>query len=97
MLGLKMDAPPSVTVSTTENRGHSAEELAEMALAKIIQVGEDLPEPIKAQAEAYRDRLRHVLVFYMRQAMLSQRVTIVAAIQKAEPDLDGLLDFIRSI
>lgn len=66
----------SVTVSTTENRGHSPEELAEMALNKIVQIGEEAPEPIRAQALAYKERLREILVFYMRQAMLSERVTM---------------------
>ena len=68
----------SVMVHTTENRGHSAEELADMALGKMITVGDTAPEPIKAQALAYRDELRTILVFYMRQAMLSERTTMRA-------------------
>lgn len=68
----------SVMVHTTNNRGHSAEELAEMALGKIIAVGDELPEPIKQQALAYRDKLRTILVLYMRQAMLSERATFRA-------------------
>jgi|TARA_R110000744_G_scaffold39283_2_gene89467 hypothetical protein len=65
---------------TTTNRGHSAEELAEMALNKIVFIGSDIPDPIKEQALAYRDNLRDVLVFYMRQAMLSERTTMRAEI-----------------
>jgi hypothetical protein len=70
----------SVMVHTTENRGHSADELAEMALDKIIYVGQEVPEPIREQALAYREKLRGILVFYMRQAMLSERVTMKADI-----------------
>lgn len=69
-----------VEVHATHNRGHSAEELAEMALNKIFHVGENAPAPIKAQAEAYRDNIRDVLIFYIRQAMLSERVTMRAEI-----------------
>jgi len=65
-----------VMVHTTRNRGHSAEELTEMALEKIIRVSGDMPEPIRAQVMAYKDNLRDILLFYMRQAMLSERVTI---------------------
>jgi len=65
-----------VMVHTTRNRGHSAEELTEMALDKIIRVSGDMPEPIRAQVMAYKDNLRDILLFYMRQAMLSERVTI---------------------
>jgi hypothetical protein len=69
-----------VTVHTTCNRGHSAEELTEMALEKVIHISGDMPEPIKVQVMAYKDSLRDILLFYMRQAMLSERVTIRAEI-----------------
>ena len=69
-----------VIVHTTRNRGHSAEELTEMALEKIIRISGDVPEPIRVQVMAYKDNLRDVLLFYMRQAMLSERVTIRAEI-----------------
>ena len=69
-----------VVVHTTSHRGHSAEEIAEMALDKIISVGENAPEPIKAQAFAYKVRLREVLTFYIRKAMLSERTTMRAEI-----------------
>jgi hypothetical protein len=70
----------NVTVHTTRDRGHSAEELTEMALEKIIRISVDMPEPIKTQVMAYKDNLRDILLFYMRQAMLSERVTIRAEI-----------------
>jgi hypothetical protein len=63
-------------VHTTENRGHSPEELAEMALDKIIFVGEEVPEPIRQQALAYRDKLREILLYYMHKAVQSDRATI---------------------
>ena len=69
-----------VSVHTTRNRGHSAEELTEMALEKIMRGSGDMPEPIRAQVIAYKDSLRDILLFYMRQAMLSERVTIRAEI-----------------
>ena len=65
-----------VGVHTTQHRGHSAEELTEMALEKIIYVSDNMPDVIKSQALAYKDQLRGLLLFYMRQAMLSERVTI---------------------
>ena len=67
-------------VCATKDRGHTAEELADMALNKIVFIGADVPDPIKEQALAYRENLRSVLVFYMRQAMLSERTTMKAEI-----------------
>jgi len=68
----------SVMVHTTTNRGHSPEELAEMALDKILYIGEEVPEPIRDQALAYREKIRNILVFYMRQAIQSERSTMRA-------------------
>jgi hypothetical protein len=78
MLDLTTGEVGAVQVHTTHNRGHSAEELTEMALNKIILIGGDAPEPIRSQAEAYRGRLRNIILFYMRQAMLSERATFRA-------------------
>ena len=70
----------SVDVHTTINRGHSAEELVDMAMNKIMYVGENAPPAIRDQAMAYREQLRAILLFYIRQAMLSERVTMKAEI-----------------
>ena len=70
----------SVDVHTTINRGHSAEELVDMAMNKIMYVGENAPPAIRDQAMAYREQLRNILLFYIRQAMLSERVTMRAEI-----------------
>lgn len=66
----------SVGVVTTHNRGHSAEELTDMAVNKIIAVGDSAPEPIRAQALAYRENMRNIILHYMRQAMRSERATL---------------------
>jgi len=66
----------TVEVMTTQNRGHSAEELTEMAVNKIISIGKDAPEPIRAQALAYRENLRSIILLYIRRAMQSERSTI---------------------
>ena len=79
--------PGTVNVHTTEHRGHSPEELAEMAMDKIIHVSGDMPPAIRDQVEAYKDRLRAVLIFYLKQAQASERTTICVKLEKA-----GLLD-----
>ena len=42
-----------VAVFTSTNRGHSPEEMADMALNKIMLVSEDAPPVIRDQALAY--------------------------------------------
>tara|TARA_Y100000114_G_scaffold75793_1_gene69505 strand:+ start:159 stop:458 length:300 start_codon:yes stop_codon:yes gene_type:complete len=73
---MELPKEPIVTVHATENRGHSPEEVAERCLDKIIQVSETAPSPIREQAYAFRDVLRPLLVFYMREAINSDRTTV---------------------
>lgn len=73
----------SVFVHTTSGRGFTPEEVAERCLDKIISVSEDANPAIRAQADAFRDQLRAVLVFYMKQAISSDRTTIYNALSDA--------------
>ena len=69
-------------VFTSENRGHSPEEMAEMAMNKIMSVSESAPPAIKAQALAHREMLKQVLIFYMEKMAQSERTTIWAKLRQ---------------
>jgi hypothetical protein len=71
-----------VRVFTTNGRGWTPEELADRALEKILSVSETADPAIKAQAYAYRDRIKYVLIFYMQEAIRSDRTTICAELAK---------------
>lgn len=82
----------SVSVHTTVNRGFTPEEIAERALDKIISVGSQSNPIIREQAEAFRNRIRSVLVFYMYEAVKSERTTMAAKLRSAgHPELVDLL------
>ena len=82
-----------VSVLTTNNRGFMPEEIAERALDKIIYVGGNSHPAIRDQAEAFRENIRKVLVFYMKEAINSDRTTIAARLREAgHPELIKLLD-----
>ena len=66
----------SVAVQTTENRGHTPEELASFAVQKIIEIADDADPVLKAQAMAFRERMFWVIVHTARQAILSDRTTL---------------------
>ena len=71
-----------VEVQTTNNRGWTPEELAERALAKLISVSDTADEQVKAQALVFKEQIREVLVFYMKEAIRSDRTTICAELEK---------------
>jgi hypothetical protein len=83
----------SVRVETTQNRGFTPEEIAERALDKIMYVGSQTHPLIREQAEAFRDNIRKILVFYMNEAVRSHNVTLVNKFKKAGyPELVKILD-----
>ena len=71
-----------VAVFTSTNRGHSPEEMADMALNKIMLVSEDAPPVIRDQALAYKAKLKDILIFYMNRMAQSERTTIWALMQQ---------------
>ena len=42
-------------VVTTNNRGHSVNEVAEMATNKLVSISDEAPAPLRAQAHAFRE------------------------------------------
>lgn len=82
-----------VVVHTTENRGFTPEELTERALDKLIYVGQNSHPVIREQAEAFREQIRGVVLFYLKEAVSSHNVTISnRLIQAGHPELTKLLD-----
>tara|TARA_R100000935_G_scaffold18124_1_gene35160 strand:+ start:1822 stop:2112 length:291 start_codon:yes stop_codon:yes gene_type:complete len=73
----------SVEVKTTNSRGFTAEETAEMCTDKIVNVSQNAPPAIKDQALAYKNEVNSVIVTYMKQAIKSDRTTVYNAIKDA--------------
>lgn len=83
----------TVRIMTTQGRGFSAEELAERAVHQIIAVGDNAPPAIAEQARAFREDLREVLIYFMREAMRSRNVTLANKFTEAGfPELVKLID-----
>jgi|TARA_R110000824_G_scaffold366171_1_gene554774 hypothetical protein len=72
-----------VEVITTNNRGLSVEEAAQMAVNKILYVSKDAPEPLREQAIAFKDTVQEVIVHYMRYAVDQDRATISSKLREA--------------
>ena len=82
-----------VMVMSTQDRGFTPEEVAERALDKLIYVGSNAHPAIRDQAEAFKDSIRQVLVYYMHEAIRSHNVTLANKLQQAgHPELTALLD-----
>jgi len=82
-----------IQVFTKDHGGFTPEEVAERALDKIIQVGDQSHPLVREQAIAFRNHIREVLVFYMNEAVKFDRVTLAHKLREAgHPELIKLLD-----
>ena len=79
-------------VKTTNYRGHSIEEVAQMATDKLISVSDTAPEPIKTQAHAFRELCQKVIVYYMQEAVNNHMCTIGNKLDKqGQKDLANII------
>ena len=69
-------------VQTTQERGHTPEELAINAVQKIISISDTADPVIKQQAEAFRERMFYVIVHTLNQAVKSDRTTLYNEFKK---------------
>jgi hypothetical protein len=72
----------TVKVFTSNNGGHTPEQIADMAMNKIMIVSETAPPPLRDQAITYKDNVRNVILYYLQQMAQSERTTIWALLKK---------------
>ena len=81
-----------VVVKTTERRGLSPEELAERAVEQIVSVSSSVDTVVRQQAEAFRNRIYHVVLGIIKQAIKSDRTTLINEfIQQGQSDTADIL------
>lgn len=82
----------SVRTVSVSGRGFTPEELAEQAVDRIISIGGNCNPVLQAQAEAFREQIRLVLLQYMQQAVKSNHTTLAVKFRAAgHPELVRLL------
>ena len=81
-----------VVVKTTERRGLSPEELAERAVEQIVSGSSSVDPIVRQQAEAFRNRIYHVVLGIIKQAIKSDRTTLINEfIQQGQSDTADIL------
>jgi hypothetical protein len=81
-----------VVVKTTDRRGLSPEELAERAVEQIVGISSSVDPIVKQQAEAFKSRIYHVVLGIIKQAIKSDRTTLMNEfIQQGHSDIADIL------
>ncbi len=68
----------NVLVTTTENKGHDPEFWAQAVADRIVSVGGECHPVIAQQAEAFKDAVRETALYYIKEAIKSDRTTLTA-------------------
>jgi len=89
---LRMGAPAGVQVHTTHHRGFTPEEITARCMGRILSISDETPGPVREQALAFRAQLERTILFYMREAVYSDRLTVENALREAgRPDLGEMI------
>lgn len=81
----------NVTVMTSNNGGHSIDEISDLLLRRLISVADTAPPVIKAQALQYQESLRILIRHYMAEAVRSDRATLAGKLRREAPDVADLI------
>ena len=71
-----------VSVTTTEYKGHDPEYWAGQATNRIVSVGSNCHPAIAQQAEAFKEMVQTLVCLYMKEAIKSDRTTLIAELLK---------------
>lgn len=72
----------TVNIFSTSGRDYDYEELADMAISKIINIGPEVPSPIREQAFAFRDKVKNIIMHYLKAAQECERRTIAIKVRE---------------
>ena len=72
----------NIEVLTTDNKGHSIEEVSQMAANRILYIADEAPSPILDHAQAFKNTLKQTLIYYMSQAVEQDRAKICAKLMQ---------------
>ena len=79
-------------VTTRQNRGHTPEELAAMAVDKIVSTSENADPMVKAQADAFKNRIQAIITFYVREGINNHICTVCNELEKqCQKDLANII------
>ena len=83
MFDLSVATVGTASVMTSEKGGLSNDQIAEMLTNKLIYVSDDAPEPIRLQAEAFKEKVRNLAQYYIELARKEERASICARVREA--------------
>ena len=73
----------NVNVMTSNEGGLTNEQIADLAVDKIVSISNDAPPHIRQQANQFREHLKNVLYHYLLLARREERDSIIQALRSS--------------
>ncbi len=73
----------NVNVMTSNEGGLTNEQIADLAVDKIVSISNDAPPHIRQQANQFREHLKNVLYHYLLLARREERGSIIQALRSS--------------
>ena len=70
------------SVKTENDRGHSSDFWAQRCADKICGISENSTPEVRQQAEAFKVAIHQTILYYMNQAITSDRTTVTQMLNK---------------
>ena len=71
-----------VSVATTTNKGHDPEFWAQAISDRVVSVGGNCHPFIAEQAEAFKEAVKVTALYYIKEAIKSDRTTLIGELEK---------------
>ena len=71
-----------ISVATTVNKGHDPEFWAQAISDRVVSVGGNCHPAIAEQAEAFKEAVKATALYYIKEAIKSDRTTLIGELEK---------------
>ena len=80
MFNVGISQAGKVNVMTSDKGGLTNEQIADLAVDKIVSISNEAPAHIRQQANQFREHLKNVMYHYLLLARSEERGTIIQAL-----------------
>jgi len=77
MFNVGISQAGTVNVMTSDKGGLTNEQIADLAVDKIVSISDEAPAHIRQQANQFREHLKNVMYHYLLLARREERGTII--------------------
>jgi hypothetical protein len=80
MFNVGISQAGTVNIMTSDKGGLTNEQIADLAVDKIVSISDEAPAHIRQQANQFREHLKNVMYHYLLLARSEERGTIIQAL-----------------